>query len=46
MAACFLYFGDGRVAGRGYGIRYDYGMFKQNIVNGRQKSRLTTGWIR
>ena len=23
--------------GRGYGIRYDYGMFKQNIVNGSQK---------
>ncbi len=22
--------------GRGYGIRYDYGMFKQNIIDGRQ----------
>lgn len=22
--------------GRGYGIRYEYGMFKQNIVNGPQ----------
>ncbi|WP_309484719.1 hypothetical protein [Candidatus Pantoea persica] len=20
--------------GRGYGIRYDYGMFKQNIIDG------------
>ncbi|XPE60668.1 glycogen/starch/alpha-glucan phosphorylase [Shigella flexneri] len=29
--------GDVRVAGRGYGIRDDYGMFKQNIVNGSQK---------
>lgn len=37
-AACFL---DSLAAlglpGRGYGIRYDYGMFKQNIVDGRQK---------
>ena len=29
--------GDAGPAGRGYGIRYDYGMFKQNIVDGRQK---------
>lgn len=29
--------GDVRVAGARYGIRYDYGMFKQNIVNGSQK---------
>lgn len=45
LAACFL---DSLAAlglpGRGYGIRYDYGMFKQNIVDGRQKSPLTTGW--
>lgn len=38
LAACFL---DSLAAlglpGRGYGIRYDYGMFKQNIVDGRQK---------
>ncbi|HDU5943463.1 TPA: glycogen phosphorylase [Klebsiella pneumoniae subsp. pneumoniae] len=38
LAACFL---DSLAAlglpGHGYGIRYDYGMFKQNIVDGRQK---------
>lgn len=38
LAACFL---DSLAAlglpGRGYGIRYNYGMFKQNIVDGRQK---------
>ena len=39
LAACFL---DSLAAlglpGRGYGIRYDYGMFKQNIVDGRRVS--------
>ncbi|NDJ55984.1 glycogen phosphorylase [Enterobacteriaceae bacterium 4M9] len=38
LAACFL---DSLAAlqlpGRGYGIRYEYGMFRQNIVEGRQK---------
>ncbi len=37
LAACFL---DSLTTmglpGRGYGIRYEYGMFKQNIVDGRQ----------
>lgn len=38
LAACFL---DSLAAlqlpGRGYGIRYEYGMFRQNIVDGCQK---------
>lgn len=37
LAACFL---DSMAAlgipGMGYGIRYDYGMFKQNIIDGQQ----------
>ncbi|WJY15396.1 glycogen phosphorylase [Pectobacteriaceae bacterium CE90] len=37
LAACFLdSMATMALPGRGYGIRYEYGMFKQNIVNGRQ----------
>lgn len=38
LAACFLdSLATLALPGRGYGICYDYGMFKQNIVDGRQK---------
>ena len=37
LAACFLdSLATMALPGRGYGIRYEYGMFKQNIVNGKQ----------
>ena len=37
LAACFLdSLATLGLPGRGYGIRYDYGMFKQNIIDGRQ----------
>ncbi len=45
LAACFLdSLATLGLPGRGYGIRYDYGMFKQNIATAARKSRLTTGW--
>ncbi|WP_159567445.1 glycogen phosphorylase [Budvicia diplopodorum] len=37
LAACFLdSLATLSLPARGYGIRYEYGMFKQNIVNGQQ----------
>ncbi|SFN42728.1 starch phosphorylase [Izhakiella capsodis] len=37
LAACFLdSLATLGLPGRGYGIRYDYGMFKQNIIDGCQ----------
>jgi starch phosphorylase len=35
-AACFLIPWQPAIAGYGYGIRYEYGIFQQEIMNGYQ----------
>ncbi|XPE57559.1 glycogen/starch/alpha-glucan phosphorylase [Shigella flexneri] len=45
LAACFLdSLATLALPGRGYGIRYDYGMFNRTSSTVVRKSRRTTGW--
>lgn len=46
LAACFLdSMASMNIPGTGYGIRYEYGMFKQSIINGQQIEN-PDNWLR